>query len=447
MQTQRDHVDAYQTLIGRMSAALVLGDTNYGEPPARRAFTGLVYGVVLALLIGVGCWVYGLINPGGNMAWKAAGAILVEKESGARYVFQDGRLVPVRNHASAMLLQGPGNRVESISRASLTDLPRGAPIGITDAPDSVPAAADLVTAPWLVCLPGSGQLSLNLDPDAESRPLAADEYLWVAAQGGRQYLLWQNQRLPLADPGVAVALGLGTGLPSTAPDAWLTALPEGPEIGAAPIPGDGTPGPEIGGEVRPVGTVFRLVVANGAEQFSALLADGLAPMSRTEAVLAQARTGRSPVTVSAAAVAAAPRSADHSLTQRIPDLLAARSVPEGERAFCLRQTNVRTEVVSEVVTVSRPVARLGTDLQTGAYVKPGTGLLVASVPAPVGQNAKPDRFLITDRGVKYALADDEAIQSLGLGGVAPRPMARAVLAYIPNGPGLSRAAVGVVEKG
>ncbi|MFB9909025.1 type VII secretion protein EccB [Allokutzneria oryzae] len=451
MQTQRDHVHAYQTLVGRMSAALLLGDTNYSEPPARRALTGMVFGVVLALLVGVAFWVYGLINPGGNMAWRKPGVILVEKETGARYVYQRGVLVPVRNHASAMLVQGQGARTESISRASLSELERGLPIGIPDAPDSVPAPDGLVTGSWLLCLPqpvpGTGLMSVNLNPDAESKPIAADEYLWVGAASGTQYLVWQNQKLSLADQSVPVALGLGTGTPPTAPPAWLSALPDGPVIGAAQIPGAGTGSTKIGGAPHTVGTVFRQVAGNGVEQFYVLRADGLAPLSRTESALLQAKSGRAAVAVDAADVASAPRSADTSLTTRIPDLLTARSLVAGERSFCLRQNTFQTRVVSEAVTAERRFAWIGTNTEIGAYVKPATGMLVASVPAPTGPGAKPERFLITERGFKYALTSDETIQALGFGGLTPRPMAAEVLAAIPSGPALSRTAVGVIEKG
>src|SRR5690349_18323694 len=161
-----------------MSSALLLGDTNYSEAPARRALMGMVLGVVLALLIGVAFWVYGLINPGGNMAWKKPNAILVEKESGARFVYEQGQLVPVLNHASAMLLKGAGAKVESISRASLGALERGRPIGIPDAPDPVPPASSLMAGHWLLCLPrsggvevdGTGLMSMNADPDVPSDP-------------------------------------------------------------------------------------------------------------------------------------------------------------------------------------------------------------------------------------------------------------------------------------
>ncbi|SDJ54343.1 type VII secretion protein EccB [Actinokineospora alba] len=453
MQTKKDHVHAYQTLVGRMSAGLLLGDTNYSEAPARRALMGLVYGVVLALLVGVGFWVYGLINPGGNMAWKKPNTILVEKESGARFVYDRGLLFPVVNHASAMLLKGAGATVETISRASLSGLERGAPIGILGAPDPVPSANALVTTPWLLCLPhtgggqppGQGLMSLNANPDASSTPLDEREYMWVGSTDGHQYLVWSGLKLRLASPAVAVALGLGTSSPPSAPPAWLAALPDGPEIGPASIEGRGTV--QVAGSARQVGTVFRQAAGNGTENFVVLRPDGLAPMSRTEAALLTTAQGESAADIDAATMASMPRSADTSLTSRIPDLLTAKSMPIGERAYCLRQELFGSSVVSIPVTTERNFAWFGMNEQVGAYLKPGTGLLAASAPAPTGAGAKPDRFLITDRGFKYRLADDEAIKALGFGGAAPRPMAAEVLAQIPSGPVLSRAAVGPVERG
>ena len=455
MQTKKDHVHAYQTLVGRMSSALLLGDTNYSEAPARRALMGMVFGVVLALLIGVAFWVYGLINPGGNMAWKKPNAILVEKESGARFVYEQGQLVPVLNHASAMLLKGAGAKVESISRASLDALERGRPVGIPDAPDPVPPASSLMAGHWLLCLPrsggleveGTGLMSMNADPDVPSAPVAGNEYLWVASPEGQQYVVWANQKLRLTDPLVPLALGLGGGKPPVAPPAWLSSLPDGPEVGPAVIPQQGKKNVTVGGTPRPVGTVVRHVAGNGAENFSVLREDGLAPMSRTEAVLLQAKNGGTAVEIGSEMLASAPHSGDDSLVKRVPDLLASKPVPAGERAFCLRQQPVGVDVASQAVTVDRLDAGFGMNERIGVRARPGTGVLAASVPAPKGPGAKPDRYLITDRGLKYRLADDDSISALGFGGVAPVPVAAGVLAQIPNGPSLSRAAVGVSGKG
>lgn len=61
MQTQKDHVEAYQFMMGRMSASLVLGDPSLLEVPARRAWTGFLVGIGVTFLIGLGFFLYGLI--------------------------------------------------------------------------------------------------------------------------------------------------------------------------------------------------------------------------------------------------------------------------------------------------------------------------------------------------------------------------------------------------
>jgi type VII secretion system ESX-1 transmembrane protein EccB len=61
VQTQKDHVDAYSFLMGRMTAALVTGDASHPEVPARRTWTGLLVGALLAALITAGFLIYGLI--------------------------------------------------------------------------------------------------------------------------------------------------------------------------------------------------------------------------------------------------------------------------------------------------------------------------------------------------------------------------------------------------
>jgi hypothetical protein len=61
VQTQKDHVDAYAFLIGRMTSALVLGEPSHLEVPAKRTWTGLLVGAALALLIVIGFFIYGLL--------------------------------------------------------------------------------------------------------------------------------------------------------------------------------------------------------------------------------------------------------------------------------------------------------------------------------------------------------------------------------------------------
>ena len=107
---------------------------------------------MLVAAIGLGGFaLYGLFAGGGSK-WRDAGAVIVEKESGARFVYRDGRLHPVLNYASALLIVGADrSHTVLVSRRSIEGVPRGLPLGIADAPDSLPASGRLSTAPWTVC--------------------------------------------------------------------------------------------------------------------------------------------------------------------------------------------------------------------------------------------------------------------------------------------------------
>src|SRR5258708_6882844 len=86
-----------------------------------------------AVAVGTALWLaavalYGVLMPGGATHWQESGAVIVEKETGARYVYLAGRLHPVLNYASALLILGaPAAHTVSVSRPSLRGVPRAAP--------------------------------------------------------------------------------------------------------------------------------------------------------------------------------------------------------------------------------------------------------------------------------------------------------------------------------
>ncbi|MEU6073706.1 type VII secretion protein EccB [Micromonospora sp. NPDC047074] len=451
MQTQRDHVHAHSFMMGRLSSALVQGDPTSAQIPGQRALTGLLIGIIVVLLAGGGFAVYGWLVPGGSRAYRQAGAILVEKESGVRYVYRDGVLYPTPNLTSAMLLQGPSATVKLISRNSLKDLPRGPEIGIAGAPQAVPAAAALLRGPWLVCLPGSvvdqprAGLGVNLDPRAAAAPLTGNTFAVVRDAGGGTFLLAGPYKFPVADDSVLVALGAANARAAVAPTAWLDGLPTGVTLGPARIPGAGSPGPRVGGRVHPVGTLFRQQPAAGAEQLFVLRQDGLAPVNRMEFVLASVRGGDAPVTVEAADVAGAPRSGDRTLTDRLPDLTGHRWQDPGGRVLCLRQRPVDAErVVSELVLADRHASGVGADGTSVVLAEPGSGMTVTPVPkaGPAGEVV-----LISDQGIAYRLADPDTVAALKLTSAPAVPFPRDLLAVVPQGPVLSRTAVNGPARG
>ncbi|MET0132133.1 MAG: type VII secretion protein EccB [Kibdelosporangium sp.] len=449
MQTQRDHVHAYQFMVDRMTSALVLGDPAAPDPPARRVSLALIFGIVLAVLTSVGFGVYGVIKPGGNNAWRRPGVILVEKETGTRYVMRDGVLYPMFNHASALLAQGGGARVESISRESLTGLPHGPQTGIQGAPDPVPDAAKLVAGPVTTCpAPArAGQLAgvvVFAGLRWPERDMPEDRYVLVRDPAGTRYLVWRGLVHKLSDPAVPVALGMAVSTEFSVTPGWLATARAGGPFGRADIPGAGTPGPAVGGQKHPVGRLFRYGTADG-ERFAVLLADGLAPVDATEFALLAGRAGTAPpVQSNATEVAAAPASADRSMVGRLPDLLRLRPLDQDGWTPCARHTTDGTRVQASMVLVQN-VPLVGVADAAVVLLPPGSGLLAAGFPAP--PNRRPEQFLITDQGVRHLIADDESVTALGYGGRPPFLVPAQVLDVIRTGPTLSRAALGASTRG
>jgi hypothetical protein len=282
-------------------------------------------------------------------------------------------------------------------------------------------------------------MTVLLDPAVPAHAPGPGEYLVLASPTGDQFLVWRGQKYRMADPTVPVALGVDSLRPVVAPPVWLNSLPDGPVLAAADLEDSGKAGPGVAGDSRKIGQLFRQRAVNGAEQLYVLRKDGLAPLTTTEFSLLSVRPGAAaPVDVSPQEVAAAPRSPDTSLMNRLPDLAHATATFTGSSTVCVAQRPAGASVVGAVVLVNGFVPASSVPGTVLALGKPGSGMLVASVPAPPGARI-PDRFLITDQGIRYPLADNATIEALGFSGVAPVPMAGELLSALPSGPVLSRA--------
>ncbi|WP_018788319.1 type VII secretion protein EccB [Micromonospora sp. CNB394] len=454
MQTQRDHVHAHTFMMGRLSSALVEGDPTGAEIPGRRSQTGLLAGVVVLVLVLGGFAVYGWIVPGGSRAYRQAGVILVEKETGNRYVVVDGVLHQVPDLTSAMLIQGAAGQVKLISRNSLTDVPRGVPLGLVGAPRQMPAADALTRGPWLACLPGSVApaggntgLGVQLAPSGPTTVLPPDRFLVVRDGAGTRYLLANQLRYRIDDEAVLVALGAAALDPPPAPKMWLDWLRGGPALAPAEIAGAGETGPPVGGRRYPVGTLFRQRAETGSAQHFVLRRDGLAPMSRTEFLIADAATTQPPVEVGSAAIVDARRSADRTLLDRLPDVASWRLAETADQAVCVRQIQVGPETVAGVVVLAAPGdSGVTADGTATVQVRRGSGMLVLPVPAASPAATRQLAF-ISDEGRVHRLADESTVAALKLSGVSPVPFPKELLSVLPQGPVLSRGAVTSLAEG
>jgi type VII secretion protein EccB len=446
MQTQKDHVHAYQFLMQRMTTALTVGDPSNMEPPTKRGRSGLITGAFIAVLIVIGFGVYGLIVPGGSTVWRQKGTILVEKESGTRYVYYNKMLVATPNLASAMLIQGSGNKVSLISRKSLDGLPRGPRMGIPGAPDSVPRPQDLLPSSWLLCPTapvegGKPGVLLNFAPGAQFGWMPDDRYATVQSTDGKLYVIWKDTKYQVPDASSLVVFGLAATRVPRVPDVWLNIIRTGPALTPAAIPDAGRPGQTVAGSAHRIGDLFTHDPGNGTEQRYVLLDKGLAPLSATEFALLRAQPGKSPVAIDAQSILTAPFSPDHSMLTRLPDVVGKKPLDDVTGQLCLRQEGKGADVITYMVTV--PGAQ---NWPAGVWVPANRGILVAELPIPNGKKT-PDRYLITERGKRHLVPDDESIQALGLGGVQPVPMRTEVLSTIPAGPALTRSAVTVEQGG
>src|SRR5262249_1723714 len=142
MGTRREQHNAHRFLTRRIVSAMLSGEPESNELPMRRFGMAVIGSVLVATLALAGIGIYGPLSRGGGA--PAENVIIVEREPGAKYLYLQGQLHPVLNWTSALLIVGqPTPTVQTMSRTSLRDIPRGRPVGIVDAPDSLPDKGSL----------------------------------------------------------------------------------------------------------------------------------------------------------------------------------------------------------------------------------------------------------------------------------------------------------------
>ncbi|RKR86742.1 type VII secretion protein EccB [Micromonospora pisi] len=464
MQSRRDQVQAQTYVLGRLTGALVSAEPDGLENPNRRMVVGAISGLLVAALVVAGFTIYGFIVPGGSSKWRAAGALVLEKETGTRYVFVDGTLRPVLNYSSARLLFEKEPKVVSVSTRSLKEVPHGQPVGIVGAPDALPAPGTVAAQAWTVCALANrdqaGALSTAttltiervVDGPRRDRPLGADDAI-VATAAGESFLVWRGRRLRIAEPWLARVLGYDRS--AFAVEAgWLESVPVGPDLAPLTIPGRGTAGPVIDGRQAHVGELFVARTASPPERRYLLQRDGLAeltPLAYTIAAADPETTklygGRPavPFELSPGALAQLPVSRQAVLPAGLPETPPRLAEVAGGGTWCVRHTMADggVEVTADLPVLASAAVRDGVGLtrtsRTAARVavEPGVGGLVLA--GRVDQAAGSGFYLVTDAGVKFPLASGAVAEQLGYPSAGARPVPRRLLEMLPTGPLLESA--------
>jgi len=456
--TRRDQVQAYRFAQARVQAALLSGQPDRIDVPLRRQRFAAFIGVMLAVLIVCGFGVVGLLNPGGKAGWAAKDTLVVERETGARFVFDptDGALHPVLNYASARLILGAANpAVRQFSHDSLASAPRGQARGLAGLPDAFPGPEGVLRGPWLLCsgstADGAPWSTLSLGVAPTGQRLDHDRGLLVQVPDGRRYLVWRDTRLEITQPFVLTALGLSSAQPLRVTADWLNAaVAPGPDLTSPEVPGRGKVAPYlVAGQVVRLGQVQRVDAAGGVgTQYYVALADGLAPVRDAAALLlvsdpafAAAYGGRvqQPVTRAPADITAAPQSAvrlmPEGFPEAVPQLLQPTAGEDGNAVACGAYTDTTGRTMTSSVHVGSAVAPPADPPGPGHALLPaGKAAVIRLLPhARVETDAL---FLLTDAGIKYPVPSAEVLGALGLGGIEPVPLPVGILDAIPTGPAL-----------
>ncbi|MFH8467185.1 type VII secretion protein EccB [Streptomyces sp. NPDC017991] len=470
MQSKRDQVEAHVFMMSRLTSGMLLTDPDAPDSPAGRTSRGAAWGLLLGALAAAGCVLFGLMSPGGDDSWKSAGAVIVRKDTGTRYMYQDGTLRPILNYASARLIGGADLSTKLVSGASLRGTPHGEAVGIPGAPDDLPAAGDVNSGPWLVCSGlvngAKGTPSATTALVIGSRPAVSDglttrEALLVAAPDGDRYLIWRGRRLPVdIQHGADRALGYGDATPRPVSAEFLNTLPLGPELSPVDVPGRGAAGPTLDGRSTRTGQVFTVRVPDSPVRYYLLAARGLVPVSGTEAalVLGDPRTrensyaGKRPAPVALATDTVddhlAPSGTTPGTSLAWPSGPPRLVEPEQRQNLCASIRPGKKGPVTSVSTVSSLSAApaAATDAVQPACspvdaiaVRPGAGSVVRALSASGGQLGD-TTYLVTEAGVKYRMVSDDSIAALGYDGTEPAGLPAAVLAMLPTGPDLDPAA-------
>ncbi|PZG17912.1 type VII secretion protein EccB [Nonomuraea aridisoli] len=456
MQTQKDLYQAHRLMTQRLGLALLQGEPDLPESPMRRHNVATFAGILIAVLVVAGFGIWGLIKPGNATKLTDAGQLLVEEETGASYVYnqQENKLQPVANYVSArLLLDSQDIKVRTVSAESLASFARGRKVGIQGAPDSLPKRERLVKAPWSACVTEAADASGVRRPfvtliggiDVSGTPVR-DEAL-VVSDGQQTWLLWANQRMRVTNVD-----RLTDQTPRRVPASWINAIPSGVDFAAPQVLQRGKKVAGPGGGTARVGHVYKVApVAGSAERWYVLLADGLAPITQTQAILLLqdpaiktvygSRPARETL-IDAATANAMRASKQRLLNSGLPATLPPFRAPGVSSPLCAVYDNTMKGSTRAVLTtggnlsIPAPPTGAGPEKVDQVLLPPGTAVLAGTLPGDGQLSAVRQYSLITDQGRRFPLASADVVGKLGYEAADVAPVPAHLLRLIPEGPAL-----------
>ncbi len=149
----RHQVTGWRFVMRRIASGIALHDTRMLVEPLRTQSRAVLMGVLLLVTGLLGCFVFSLIRPNGQVGNNT---VLADRSTAALYVRVADQLHPVLNLTSARLIAGQPVNPTTVKSTELDRFPRGNLIGIPGAPERMVQNTSH-DADWTVCDGVSGQ--------------------------------------------------------------------------------------------------------------------------------------------------------------------------------------------------------------------------------------------------------------------------------------------------
>lgn len=448
MPSRQEQLQSYQFMVQRVVSALVLRETDPPQSPFRRAVGAAFASVLVTVIVAAGFGIYSVFTGSGNNQWRSEGAVVIDKDSAAVFVYRQGKLHPALNLVSALLASDSSKpQTFKVSSESLQDVPWGLTVGIPYLPDSVVEKDKLAGYPWSVCAVKQKDepVSAVVIGAAAGTPVPDDEAMLVKSStksigSNNTYLLWHGR---IFETGSEAARLLAPGVqPTEVSLAFLNGLPRGQELKPLWVPGFGKRSDLD--QLWKVGEIISVYDISAEDRYVVVRENDLAWVTQTQAALSSINTQRrltiaeltknNKIDISDALLPTEtgplqPPTKRPSITRYDgPGLCSIISDEAGN-------VQLRKDVTLNLESRPKTAGRSGSGAAYADYVlvPDGNGAVVAS-----GQTSGPGQTYsyVSRDGVRYAAANLEVLAKLGYDGVKPLQLPPSLVSLLPEGPGL-----------
>jgi hypothetical protein len=418
--SRRELIESEDFARRRGVAALVRGDALAIEDVPRRPNAGLLVGLVVVVLVAAVSAASAFLTGRAPDGWRDDGTLVVDRETGARYLATAGLLRPAPT-LTAALLAGARREPVLVPHARVLGVPVGTALpddGTPELPPSLPAPPPPLTA----CASSADRVAVFTGTPAGAA--RAGTGVLARPAGGTEIVLLTGGAAHHVEPTALPALGYAPAQIRDVPEAWIALLPRGGDLAPTPAPGP----------VVATTAGSRYVLDRGR--------------ARQVADDTSARLFPTPArTVDAEEILALPAGPPVGL----------RDVPSGPPTVPARESPTVACVVGggesprlvvqdtalDTTTRAGPERVLGggaRPLRVTWHVPPGGGALLA--PPEFDRERPPsgdrdDPMVVVDGGLGFPVADDEALRALGYDRARVLPIGRPWFALLGAGPRLA----------